>query len=111
VLRAADFDDMLLRHTGESGMGIDHFAALVVDAENYRVISIEGREGSVDGELFSPNRRGKLGIWKKTVVGGKVQAVVVPETGKVRELLSKADAIVEDPRLAAARAANPDDQP
>jgi dipeptidase E len=110
VLRALDFDAMLLRHAGEIGIAIDHFAALVVDGEDYRVISIEGREGSVDEGRFSPDRQGKPGIWKKTVVNGQVQAMVVPATGKRRELLSQADAIVEDPRLAAARAANPDDQ-
>jgi dipeptidase E len=111
VLRAVDFDRMLLRHTGETGIGIDHFAALVVDGEDYRVISIEDREGSVDAGRFSPDRRGKPGIWRKTVVDGKVQAAVVPATGKVRDLLRQADAIVEDVRLTAARAANPDDQP
>ena len=111
VLRAADFDDMLLRHDGEVGIAIDHFAALVVDGEDYRVISIAGREGSVDGERFSPDRRGRPGMWKKTVVDGNVQAAVVPAVGKVRDLLRPAAAIVEDPRLAAVRAANPDDQP
>jgi dipeptidase E len=110
VLRALDFDAMLLRHAGETGIAIDHFAALVVDGEDYRVISIEGREGSVDKGRFSPDRQGKPGIWKKTVVNGQVQATVIPATGKRRELVSKADVIVEDPRLAAARAANPDDQ-
>ena len=111
VLRAADFDNMLLRHPGETGIGIDHFAALVVQGEDYRVISIEDREGSVDAGRFSPDRKGKPGIWKKIVVDGKVQATVVPAAGKVRDLLKKADAIVEDARLTAARAANPDDQP
>ncbi len=111
ILRASDFDDMLLRHAGETGIGIDHFAALVVDGEDYRVLSIEGREGSVDEDRFSPDRKGKPGIWRKTVVDGKVQAEVVPAAGKVRELLRKADVIVEDARLTAARAANPDDQP
>ncbi len=102
VLRATDFERMLLRHTGETGIGIDHFAALVVDGEDYRVISIEGQNGSVDG---------KPGIWRKTAVDGQVQAVAVPTLGKVSDLLNKADTIVEDPRLAAARAANPDDLP
>jgi hypothetical protein len=60
---------------------------------------------------LSPDRRGKPGIWRKTVVDGKVQAAVVPAMGKVRDLLRQADAIVEDMRLTAARAANPDDQP
>jgi hypothetical protein len=40
-----------------------------------------------------------------------MQGTIVPAAGKVRDLLRKADAIVEDPRLTSARAANPDDQP
>ena len=31
VLRAVDFDGMLRRHNGETGVCIDHFAALVVE--------------------------------------------------------------------------------
>jgi hypothetical protein len=77
---------LLLRYPGGKGIGIDHFAALVVDGEDYRVISIAGREGSVEGEQFSPDRQ-------------------------VRDLLSQADGIVEGPRLATARAAGPDGQP
>ncbi|ETX04073.1 Type 1 glutamine amidotransferase-like domain-containing protein [Candidatus Entotheonella palauensis] len=100
VLRATDFDGMLLRHPGETGIAIDHFAALVIDGESYGVISIEGKTGSVDG---------KPGVRRKTAADGQVQAAIVPEAGNVRELLSPADTIVEDPRLAAARAANPDD--
>ena len=100
VLRSADFDAMLLRHAGETGIAIDHFAALVVDGESYRVLSIEGQPGSAEG---------RPGIWRKTVVNGQVQATVAPEVGAICDLLQPADAIVEDPRLAAARAANPDD--
>ena len=111
VPRAVDFDRMLLRHAGECGLGIDHFAALVVDGADYYVIAAEGREGSVVGEHFSPHRQGKPGIWKKTVVAGQVQATVVPEKGRIHDLLRPAAAIVDDPRLPAARVANPDDQP
>ncbi len=111
ILRAVDFDAMLLRHAGETGLGIDHFADLVVDGESYRVISIADRPGSVDGTRFCPDRGGVPGIWKKTVVDGKVQAAVVQAAGKISDLLRQADVIVEDARVAAARAANLDDQP
>lgn len=50
VLRAHDFDEMLLhKHPGEVGIGIDHWAALVVDRaqDSYRVVSLEGKPGSV----------------------------------------------------------------
>ncbi len=102
LLRATDFDRMLLRHPGETGIGIDHFAALVVDGEDYRVVSIESQSGSVDGQP---------GVLRKTVVDGQVAVETAPGVGKVRDLLRPADAIVEDPHLPAARAANPDDLP
>lgn len=100
VLRATDFDGMLLRHAGETGICIDHYAALVVDGEDYWVVSVDDREGSVGG---------RPGVWQKTVVDGEVQANVAPTAGKVSELLREADAIVEDVRLEEARAANPDE--
>ena len=37
--RAADFDEMMRRHPGETGVGIDHFAALVVEGNRYSVLS------------------------------------------------------------------------
>jgi dipeptidase E len=37
VLRAIDFDAMLLRHAGEQGICIDHWAALCVDGDAYEV--------------------------------------------------------------------------
>ena len=33
ILRATDFDEMLKRHSGERGICIDHFAALVVQSD------------------------------------------------------------------------------
>ncbi len=101
LLRATDFDQMLLRHAGETGICIDHYAALVIDGEAYRVVSAEGREGSAEG---------RPGVWRKTVVDGEVLATVAPAAGKVHTLLRKADAIVQDIYLAEARAANPDEQ-
>ena len=68
VLRAADFDVMLLRHAAEMGIGIDHWAALVVAGGRYRVMSLEGKEGSVLPDAsFSPDRQGVPGIWLKQV--------------------------------------------
>jgi hypothetical protein len=37
VLRAIDFDAMLLRHEGEQGICIDHWAALCVDGDAFEV--------------------------------------------------------------------------
>ena len=47
TLRAFDFDEMLLRHPGERGIGIDHYAALVVEGNKYSVLKIPGKPGSV----------------------------------------------------------------
>ena len=47
ILRAIDFDEMLKRHAGETGLAIDHWAALVVDGDRYSVLSVPGKPGSV----------------------------------------------------------------
>jgi dipeptidase E len=135
VLRATDFDAMLLRHPGERGICIDHFAALCVDGDAYWVLSLPGRPGSVlpDG-TFSATREGAPGIWRKDVVlpveqgeasavdnaGGscganadtsarvsRVVTTLVPERGLLRDLLVPATEIVPDMRIEAVRAANP----
>ena len=99
VLRANDFDQMLLKHPGELGIGIDHWAALVVEGEEYRVVSLEGKSGSVhpNGVDFCPNDDGGLpGIWiKKVGQDGKVHSRVCPKQGKVKDLLQHASEIVE----------------
>ena len=63
MLRAADFDEMLKRHSGERGICIDHFAALVVEGEKYSVLSPEGKPGSVLDGSFSAEQKGTPGIW------------------------------------------------
>eukprot|EP00294_Goniomonas_avonlea_P001383 CAMPEP_0114542180 /NCGR_PEP_ID=MMETSP0114-20121206/1703_1 /TAXON_ID=31324 /ORGANISM="Goniomonas sp, Strain m" /LENGTH=308 /DNA_ID=CAMNT_0001726471 /DNA_START=64 /DNA_END=990 /DNA_ORIENTATION=+ len=107
VLRASDFDAMLLRHSGERGIGIDHWAALVVDGDRYSVISLAGMEGSVLNGAFSPERKGQPGIWIKDVVEGAVQASLVPSQGRVADLLRPAHAVVPDARVDSVRVLNP----
>lgn len=109
VLRVTDFDSMLLRHRGEQGICIDHFAALCVDGDAYHVLSLHGRPGSVlaDGG-FSEAREGVPGVWTKNVVDNEIVTTLVPPSGAIRDLL-KDDAkdITQDPRLEAERSANP----
>jgi dipeptidase E len=100
---------MMLRHPGETGVAIDHFAALVVDGDDYRVVSPEGRPGSSDGDGAAHGQRGRPAIWRMTVVDGHVRSRLLPAQGGVARVLTPADTITDDPRLAAARAANPDD--
>ena len=108
VLRMTDFEAMMLRHPGERGITIDHFAALVIDGDQYRVISLEGKPGSVlDTETFSPTREGKPGCWTKDVVEGEVKTTLVPTEGSLASLVRKATEITDDPGLAVVRTSNP----
>ena len=110
VLRATDFDQMLLRHNGEVGIGIDHWAALQVQGDVFTVVSIPDKEGSVlaNGE-FSPDRQGKPGIWIKRVQNGRVVCRLCPSSGKLSDILSRATEIVLDPREEDCRQQNPAD--
>jgi dipeptidase E len=99
VLRAHDFDQMLLRHPGELGIGIDHWAALVVEGERYRVLSLEGKGGSVQNGVdfcADADADGVPGIWIKEVKDGKVHARICPHEGTVEDLLRVTAEIIED---------------
>jgi len=109
VLRVTDFDKMLLRHRGERGLCIDHFAALVVDGEQYSVLSLPGRPGSVlESGQFSASREGVPGIWVKDVTAeGSIATRLVEPKGYLSELLKEATSKVEDPRCDPCRLENP----
>jgi dipeptidase E len=108
VLRAHDFDQMLLRHSGEIGIGIDHWAALVVAGEDYEVLSLDGKSGSVvNNDSNNPNQaifgvdengnaNGVPGIWIKEVIDGEVRSRVCPSRGKLKDILKPPTKIVED---------------
>ena len=109
VLRVTDFDEMLVRHKGERGICIDHFAALCVDGDDYHVLSLPDRPGSVleNGE-FSMAREGKPGCWVKDVSAeGKIVTELVPETGKIADLTKAAEAIADDAACDQCRLENP----
>jgi dipeptidase E len=97
--RGEDFDAMLLRHPGEVGICIDHWAALIVDGERYRVFTVSGKDGSVGGQP---------GVLRKRVVDGAVSTEHPPPSGLVADLLCVATEIVEDERVERVRRANPD---
>jgi dipeptidase E len=130
VLRAHDFDQMLLRHEGELGIGIDHWAALVVEGDSYRVISLEGKPGSVvmDGDdgnttkSVSPDASGVPGVWIKNVIIDKgndtttrmmmVDGNPIVSNGKLSALLQLATKIVgDDEAVEQCRGDNPDTGP
>ena len=111
VLRVTDFNEMLLRHKGERGICIDHFAALVVDGDDYSVLSLPGRPGSVmENGDFSEARQGAAGCWVKdvsTTDGSTIVTSLVPNTGKISELMKQATEIIDDPNCDICRAENP----
>ena len=102
---------MVLRHAGERGICIDHWAALVVSEGRYSVLAIPGKGGSVlpDGGSAADRTGGVPGVWRKDVDadGNLVTTLVPPEGGLLDDLLAPAAAIVPDPRLASLRGQNP----
>jgi dipeptidase E len=109
VLRATDFDKMMLRHPGEYGIAVDHWAALILDgAGGYSVYSVPDKPGSVsvDGSFVSDGS-GTPGVWVKEVQDGAVQTTLLPRTGAVASLLRAAQEVVDDPRVPGLRLANP----
>ena len=109
-MRAIDFDAMLLNHPHEVGIGIDHWAALEINEGSFRVLSLDGKKGSVlpDGS-FSPDRKGVPGIWLKEVENGRVRSVRCPQSGNTSDLIRVPVTIHHDPRVEICRELNPDD--
>jgi len=115
VLRAHDFDQMLLKHQGERGIGIDHWAALIVSGESYKVLSLEGKVGSViidrtEDESCADFRAGEgvPGIWIKDVMeDGRIHTRLCPQEGKLSDLLQPAKNIIQDAEVERCRLANP----
>jgi len=102
---------MMRRHNGETGVCIDHFAALVVDGADYSILSLEGKPGTALDGRDSPDftGAGTPWIWIKRVEGDAVVATRLEPRGSLADALAPATAIVEDPRVEAARTANPSD--
>ena len=102
---------MMRRHNGETGVCIDHFAALVVDGADYSILSLEGKPGTALPDRDAPDFTGAGApwIWLKRVEGDAVVATRLEPRGRLADALTPATAIVEDPRVEAARAANPSD--
>mmetsp|Transcript_21421 Transcript_21421/g.32370 ORF Transcript_21421/g.32370 Transcript_21421/m.32370 type:complete len:364 (-) Transcript_21421:593-1684(-) len=112
VLRAFDFDNLLQKHDTEIGIGIDHWAALEVRGENFRVLSLPEKEGSVlkdedNKPYFSRDRKGLPGIWIKEVKDGVIRAKLCPRKGKIQDLLRVPSNILKDDRVEICRALNP----
>lgn len=101
-----------LYHTvGEQAICIDHWAALIVDDDDYHIFSLPEKEGSVletNGTFsYSVDRQGTPGVWVKSVVDNKTVIKHVPKEGKVSELFKQAADIVLDSRVEECRRRNP----
>ena len=107
ILRAADFGAMLLRHSGERGLGLDDWAGLLLEGDRYRVVAPEGRPGSDRDGRFVSDGSGAPALWIHEVVAGAVTVTVAPRTGWLEELLRPARSIVGDPLVDVCRAQNP----
>eukprot|EP00928_Gymnodinium_smaydae_P014330 TRINITY_DN15227_c0_g1_i2.p1 TRINITY_DN15227_c0_g1~~TRINITY_DN15227_c0_g1_i2.p1 ORF type:complete len:332 (-),score=50.07 TRINITY_DN15227_c0_g1_i2:99-1094(-) len=108
IARSVDLDEMMLRHRGEQAICIDHYAALIVEGDSYRVLSLPGENGSVlDNGTFSRDQHGKPGVWLKVVENGAVKERLLPPAGRLSDFLRRADTIVEDPILSEIRRLNP----
>jgi dipeptidase E len=99
VLRAIDFEGMMKRHPSERGICIDHWAGLVVDGNDYKVLRCDGKEGSVASDgTFKPSDDGGLpGCWMRDVVDGEIVQSLVADSGKLDTLLKEpVGGVVED---------------
>lgn len=111
ALRATDFTAQLQQHSGETGIAVDNWGALMIDGDHYTIISRSGKPGSVDASgKFTSKRDGRPGSWSLTIgEDGELHRTLVPTTGFVSDLLAPAKYIVQTSMLKVARAQNPDD--
>ncbi len=107
VLRAHDFAAMLRRHAGETGLGLDDWAALLVDGDRYEVVPLLGRGGSVRDGSFVEDGSGVPGLWVLEAGDGTTTMRPAPQHGRLADLVRPARAIRPDPLVEIARAENP----
>jgi len=102
---------MLQQHSGEYGIAVDNWAALRIEGDNYKIISREGKKGSVDNNgNYTSKSDGSPGSWRMKIgENGDLERVLVEKEGLVSDLLKPAKYISEDMMLNVARNHNPDD--
>jgi len=78
----------------------------------YQVLSLDGKPGSVlPDQTFSPDQKGRPGVWLKHVKGTGVERRLCPEQGNIVDLLWHPHGIQPDARVDTCRLQNPDDGP
>ena len=113
IARAADFDEMMLRHPTERGIAIDHWAALIIDGDNFRVFATPGKRRNTVANAAGKGDQGSgietPSVFIKDVVGGRVQTKRLAPQGNAEEVLRfpRNGVVEQDGRLEMARRENP----
>jgi dipeptidase E len=97
VQRSQDFHRQLAHHSGETGIGIDNAAALVVRDQKYTVLTVPSYYGSVWKVIYDNSTQ-------------RILRTKMPTEGQIVNLLCPAKSIVQYSLMKAARAENPDDE-
>lgn len=109
-LREKSFSTMMKMHSGETGVAVDNWAAIVIDGGRYEIISREGKTGSAgsNGQYTKPGKGGKPGAFLIHIaLDGTQHQEPISKTGHVSEIMSHAKYIVSSPFLVPARIQNP----
>jgi hypothetical protein len=108
-----DFDAMLARHPYELGFGVDDFAALEINGDEFRVLALPGKSRQVPQPNETKDDREMIpGVWIKYVdEDGAIQTKSCPTSGKVQhlfqELCEPSKHIHLDERMEVCRQQNP----
>ena len=109
-LRAKSFETMMKMHSGETGICVDNWAALVVDGDRYRVVSRHGKHGSVSssGGYTDHRSSGTPGAFVVRIgTDGKQSRSRVPTSGHIGSVAAEPEYVVQSPMLPVARLQNP----
>ncbi|CAE7642737.1 CYC1 [Symbiodinium sp. CCMP2592] len=80
--RSSDLAEMLRRHPGETGLAIDHFAALVLCDATYQVLTLPDKPGSLIPDRTNQPGQGLPGVWLKSVAAdGVIQEEALHKQG------------------------------
>ncbi len=109
-LRAKSFETMLRMHSGEKGLCVDNWAALIMEGGRYRVVSRHGKPGSVghDGKYTEHSKTGTPGAFIVDISSdGKQRRRRVPTEGSISSIARRPNYIVQSQMLPVARIQNP----
>ena len=109
-LRAQSFESMMKMHSGETGICVDNWAALVINGESLQVVSRHGKGGSVgaSGKYTDTRASGSPGAFIVRVDSrGKQTRQVLPQRCHVSCLGGPPSYVVESPMIPVARMQNP----